>query len=319
MKSVKKHIILVLLTLIVSIAYSQKGTIKDEDDLIKRADQLFEKEDFVAAFSLYQTLLSNHEDNSEYNFRYAVCLMYADRSDKTKPIYYLEKALKNPDVDKRLFYFLGMAYQMNYQFTDAIESFEKFKTDAKSSWTAKYNINRRIEECRNGLFLLSEVRGIYVINNIEVKEQSFYRSYETSKSGGKIIVLPDELRTKIDKKLDASTVAFFSNSGIIYFASYGEKNLSGLDIYSTFQNPDGSWAKPEPLSSVINTSYDDAYPYISLDGKTLYFSSKGHNSMGGFDVFRSVYDLSFSSWTQPLNMSFPLNTPFDEIMFLPDS
>jgi len=52
--------------------------------------------------------------------------MYADRSDKTKPVFYLEKAAKSPDVDKRLYYFLGLAYQMNYQFTDAIEAFEKF-------------------------------------------------------------------------------------------------------------------------------------------------------------------------------------------------
>jgi len=111
---------------------AQTGNLKNEADLIKKADQHFKKEEYAQAFTMYQTLLSNHKDNPDYNFRYAVCLMYADRSDKTKPVFYLEKAEKYPDVDKRLYYFLGLAYQMNYQFTDAINAFEKFRSSAKS-------------------------------------------------------------------------------------------------------------------------------------------------------------------------------------------
>ena len=301
-------------------AFSQDLHLKNEADLIKKADNLFKKEEYVQAFSMYQTLLSNHKDDAEYNFRYAVCLMFSDRSDKTKPIFYLEKAANSPDIDSRLYYFLGRAYQMNYQFTDAIESYNKYKEKSRSAIVEKYNINRRIEECDNGILLLEKVRGIYVISNVEVKETSFYRSYNLENASGKIIVLPEELRTKYDQKNDAPTTAFYvSKVGLIYFTSYGEKNVSGLDIYRAHQNPDGTWAKAEKISDEINTPFDDAYPYVSPDGSSLYFSSKGHNSMGEYDIFKSVFSLASFSWTKPVNLSFPVNTPFDEIMFVPDT
>jgi hypothetical protein len=306
--------------LFVSFSLSAQKEIKDEGDLIKAADELFKQEEYIKAFSMYQTLLSNHTDNAEYNFRYAVCLMYADRSDKTKPIFYLEKAEKDPKVDRLLYYFLGKAYQMNYQFTSAIRAYEKFKKEARSNLVTKYDIDRRIEECDNGILLLSAVRGIYVISDVEVKEQSFYRSYNTDKAGGKIIILPEELRSKLDKKNNAPRTAFFiPNSGTIYFSSYGKKGENGLDIYRSQRNPDGSWSESEPLKQPINTPYDDAYPYIAPNGRTLFFSSKGHNTMGEYDIFRSRFDLSSFRWNSPENMSFPLNTPFDEILFIPDT
>jgi len=269
LRKLVKYILLLVFVALSSSVLAQTD-LKNEAELIKKAEQHFKREEFVQAFSMYQTLLSNHKDDPEYNFRYAVCLMYADRSDKSKPIFYLEKAEKSPNVDHRLYYFLGKAYQINYQFTDAITAFEKFKLKAKSSELTKYNIDRRIEECNNGIGLLSSVRGVYVINKVEVKESSFYRSYEMEKAGGKVIILPDELKTKYDKKHNAPTTCFFvSETGLIYFSSYGEKNKNGLDIWRTHRNPDGTWSQPENMGNVINTSYDEAYPYISPNGRTI--------------------------------------------------
>ena len=72
------------------------------------------------------------------------------------------------------------------------------------------------------------------------------------------------------------------------------------------------------LSDAVNTSYDEDYPYLLPDGKTLYFSSKGHNSMGGYDIFKSVFDSTSGKWTEPKNVDFAINTPFDDILFVTD-
>jgi hypothetical protein len=66
---------------------------------------------------------------------------------------------------------------------------------------------------------------------------------------------------------------------------------------------------------VINTKFDETDPYISLDGKTLYFSSKGHNSMGGFDIFYSSYDSGTAKWSEPKNIGYPINDADDQTSY----
>jgi hypothetical protein len=66
------------------------------------------------------------------------------------------------------------------------------------------------------------------------------------------------------------------------------------------------------MGTTINTEYDENYPALSPDGKTLYFASKGHDSMGGYDIFRASFNEDAGSWFMPMNMGFPLNTPLDD-------
>jgi outer membrane protein OmpA-like peptidoglycan-associated protein len=75
----------------------------------------------------------------------------------------------------------------------------------------------------------------------------------------------------------------------------------------------GRWQDPINIGATINTPYDEEGVYITPDGKSLYFSSKGHNSMGGFDIFRSEY--SEGKWSNPINMGYPINTPDDDVFF----
>lgn len=101
----------------------------------------------------------------------------------------------------------------------------------------------------------------------------------------------------------------------IYFVSEREKGGFGHgDIYiSKYIN--GEWSKPENLGPIINTEYDEVGVYIHPDGKTLFFSSNGHNTMGGHDIFMSTLDDN-GNWTQPINMGYPINTTKEEIHFV---
>jgi hypothetical protein len=72
------------------------------------------------------------------------------------------------------------------------------------------------------------------------------------------------------------------------------------------------------LDKVINTPYDEEYPYFDARNSTLYFSSKGHSSMGGYDIFKSVYDWNTKSWSKPENLGFPINSPFDDYFYISD-
>jgi len=86
--------------------------------------------------------------------------------------------------------------------------------------------------------------------------------------------------------------------------------FGNLDIYESIKQ-DTSWSRPKPLSVKINSSKDEDSPYLSADGKTLYFSSKGHQSSGGYDVFKS--NLVDGEWSIPENLGYPINSAGDDI------
>ena len=90
-------------------------------------------------------------------------------------------------------------------------------------------------------------------------------------------------------------------------------NFGETDIYISKKLPNGNWSDPKNLGANINTPYKEEFPQFSLDGKTLYFASQGHSSMGGFDLFKSKWDDVDQSWSKPKNLGFPINTAGDDI------
>ncbi len=106
---------------------------------------------------------------------------------------------------------------------------------------------------------------------------------------------------------DGKTLYFSSDR----YGSYGQK-----DIWMSHLLPNGSWSKPINLGPNINTGADEDAPYITPDGKYLYFSSTGHNSMGGYDIFVSQKD-EFGAWGPAKNLGYPINSVYDDIFFFP--
>ncbi|MBD3637383.1 MAG: PD40 domain-containing protein [Crocinitomicaceae bacterium] len=120
----------------------------------------------------------------------------------------------------------------------------------------------------------------------------------------------EELNSK-----DWETHATISPDGkYLYFVSDREGGMGGRDIYRLKILPDGSWSKAFNLGPPINTEYDEDAPFLGADSKTMYFSSNGPGSMGGFDIFISQMDES-ETWSEPVNMGYPLNSYDDDIFY----
>ncbi len=90
--------------------------------------------------------------------------------------------------------------------------------------------------------------------------------------------------------------------------------IGNSDIFYCRKNINGEWSKSVKMGSNINSEYDEESPYMHPDGKTFYFSSKGHSSMGGYDVFKS--EAIGLDWSMPVNLGYPLNTAADERNFV---
>lgn len=286
--------------------------------LIKKAEKLFATGKYSDALPLYSQLLSLHPKDAGYNFSFGVCLLFSDRRKPEMPLKYLEFAVKNSGNLKAFFY-LGQAYQRNYRFAEAIQMFNEYLRKGTLKNDERQFVSRQVEMCRNGLELLSTVNDLFVFEKKMVNAAAYFRSYNLSRFGGKLIAKPEILKTKADKKAKDKSIVFFSDSNeVIFFSSYGDDIKSGRDIFYSSRISEKEWSQPERLSDVVNTPYDEDYPYLMPDGKTLFFSSTGHNSMGGFDIFVTTYDSLNEEWLNPINLDFAINTPYDDFMFVTD-
>lgn len=313
-----KYIFISILWLSFHTGFTQ-NEFGSSEEMAEKATELFQNEQYIQAFPLYSQLLSLDRESPELSYRFGVCLLYSDRRDTYAPITHLKKALNQvSDVD--LYYHLGFAYHINYNFPAAISFYEDYKSKAGRKAKPSFEVDRKIEMCRNGMKMMKSVKDLFVLEKNEVSRDEFFRSYSLHGYGGKMIRKPEDFLTKEDQKKTSNDFIFFnSKANDIFYSAYSKQNKDQKDIYKRTKLPEGGWSEPERLPNTINTPYDDDYVVMMPDGKTIYFSSKGHNTIGGFDIFKSVYNDQSKTWSIPENVNFPFNTPVDDILFVSDT
>jgi hypothetical protein len=121
---------------------------------------------------------------------------------------------------------------------------------------------------------------------------------------------PEKLQGEVNTEEWEGSATLTSDGKTLYFASEKEGGFGGRDLYSARLQADNTWGEIKNLGPVINTRFDDDAPFIHPDRKTMYYSSKGHNSMGGYDIFYTY--LSNEDWDEPENVGYPINTIDDD-------
>jgi outer membrane protein OmpA-like peptidoglycan-associated protein len=162
----------------------------------------------------------------------------------------------------------------------------------------------------DGEFILTSM-----INN-NIKLGPLGRSIYESERKGSDWNEPNLLQNNVNSKFWETTANMNLHKNILFFVSDRDGGYGGRDIWMIKKMSNGSWSSPENLGEPINTEYDEESPYIHPDGKTLYFSSIGHKTIGGFDIFKSILDNDLN-WSSPVNMGYPINTVDDDLFFTP--
>lgn len=109
--------------------------------------------------------------------------------------------------------------------------------------------------------------------------------------------------------------AITADGNTLYFVSDRKGGQGGRDLYRVVKLPSGEWSKAQNLGAAVNTPFDEDGVFVHPNGRTMYFASKGHNSMGGFDMFTSEIGED-GNWTRPVNIGYPLNTVDDDVFFV---
>ena len=205
----------------------------------------------------------------------------------------------------------SMAYMTAQKFYDAVFFVKK----VNGTWTNPINITPQIESDGNQYVSSLSFDGTKLflvrIDNFDgdilISDYSMGR-WNPSRSIGKTI----------NTKYFESHASLSPDGKTLFFTSNRIGGLGGMDIYTSAIAENGEWSEPVNIGSTINTPLNEESPFVSSDGKTLYFSSQGHSTIGGYDVFTS--DLQNNkTWSVPKPLPYPLNTTDDDLFFFPDN
>ncbi len=173
------------------------------------------------------------------------------------------------------------------------------------------SINSDLDDASIALSLDAQTIFLYKFDQ-ENGGDIFY-SHLDGKVWGELKALEGDVNTKHWE--GSMTIA--SDGQVLYFSSDKPGGMGGRDLYRAEMQEDGTWGNVSNLGPVINTPLNDDSPYLHLDRKTLYFSSQGHNSMGGYDVYFSQFE--DGEWSVPVNMGAPVNTTEDDLFYVPNA
>lgn len=183
-----------------------------------------------------------------------------------------------------------------------------------SSWTKPINLNPQLfADGPISTVGISEDASSLVFARNDNDDFNLYisRFDNLKKSWAPLEKLPKEINGR-----SWETYGSLTKSGdSLYFSSNRDGGIGGFDIYLSVKSQSGIWSVPAGIGEEINTSFDESTPFITDNGKKLFFCSKGHSTMGGYDIFVSIK--KDGKWTTPINLGYPLNTTDDDIFYFP--
>jgi hypothetical protein len=283
------------------------------------ANQLFIKKDYTKALPLYQELLRFYPKEPEYQYRTGVCLL--SLNSNIEEVIRLMRSVSATDYNPMAWYYLGRALHLSYAFEDAIKAYSKFVLLGNRSDITALGVERLIEMAKNGMEYTRSASSIKVQNSQTLTLEQLQVSAQINGTG-KLMKKPEEFCTKTDLRKDYHPwmflPAYTEVNEYVYVTGFEKREKNGKQLYRVKNINHQIWGKPELLDQTINTLFDEEFPFFDSRTSTLYFSSKGHSSMGGYDIFKSVYNWNTKTWSEPENLGFPINSPYDDFVFVTD-
>jgi len=204
-----------------------------------------------------------------------------------------------------------IVFSRSEPFYDAIQ----YSTKVNGQWSGPLNMNELLKVDKD-LFPTSiskDGKDLYLYSSADY-DGIIYMSHFENGIWSPLIKLNDNINTKFWE----SHATISHDNKKLYFTSNRKGTLGGLDIYVSKRDSTGDWGPAANLGPIINTPYNEESPFLTQDDKTLFFSSRGHFNMGGYDIFYSTM-LDNGEWSVPLNVGYPINTTDDDLFFKPQN
>lgn len=276
------------------------------------AEKAYRDQDYAAAEILYAKLLKSSPSNRVYNHRYGVCLY-----EQGKEYAIAEKHLlksKKQGISLSYFY-LGRVCFLQYKFDDALAYYKAYLQKSNDK-VRKEQVNEFIPECEKGQLMFSRTEDVKIIDRIVVDREDFFTHYNLSVQAGTFLENAQEIDE--DSIAENSTIYKTEKGNRVFFSqSEAGDTVDTGDIYFKNRLID-QWSPKTSLGSSVNTDSAEAFPFLMSDGVVLYFSSKGHDALGGYDIYVTRYNANLNAYLPPQQLGMPFNSPGDDILFTID-
>lgn len=269
-------------------------------------DILFNNKQYVKARAIYESALKKRPKDALYNYRYARCCY--ELKDYEDAITHFE--LSGSKFPMRDLY-LGELYFTTYRFDQSVTAYQAYISTLKPDDSKIPEYQQKIKKAENAARLLTKVEDIAIVDSVVVNKNDFLKFYKFSSELGSlnqesIKITPRRIVDKIKYTTQRQDRVYYSDS------IHGQ-----MDIFTSYKLLD-DWSVPTSISPLINTSANESYPFLLLDGVTVYFASDGENSIGGYDLFVTRFNPSTDSYLVPENIGFPFNSLANDYMMVID-
>ncbi len=292
---------------------------KNTADLKSEALANFNSGNYSDALAQFKSLLTRYPKDGVFSYYCGLSLLNMNKDLKSS-IEYLEFASSKASVPNQVFYYLGVAYTRNYQFPQAKKAYNQFAAVATKTELKDLMPLRLAEMSDNALTQTTSYNTLDVLASSLFSFSDSNYVKQISAPGGSLKMKPSELLPSSEGIKDITNLMFIprgiEKNDYVFYAGYGKSKKRGYEIFMVRAGNGQRFSEPVAVEAV-NTDYDEIMPYYDPIGKDLYFASRGHSSMGGYDLFKAHHDIVRNTWTDPVNLGFPVNSPSDEFLVIP--
>jgi tetratricopeptide (TPR) repeat protein len=280
----------------------------------------FDQGEYRSALSGFQTLMELDNGDPTYSYYMGRCLLELNEG-LDEAIELLYGASRNNAPADAVFY-LGRAYHLSYNFSEARSCYEKFEMKASRQERKSYQLKHLIETCRSAIEITSSYNP-FELMNVTFLDLSDSLQYSQVKMKGGDLGHKPEAYFSNDEDHNALTALMFKpkdpvRGDYMYYSGYGKGAKDGAQIFRVRKGSGKSWGDPHEIA-LLNTPGNEILPYFDPIENDLYFASDGRYGVGGFDLYKSHFDAERDLWTEPINLGFPVNSAADEYLLLPGS
>lgn len=270
--------------------------------------QLYLKGEYANAKPIFEKYIKQRPNDASLNHWLGVC--YFETGEQSKAEKYLKVASKRNIQES--YRYLAELYNNEYRFEEAEKATDTYLAFKRLSKEQIEKGNELADRASSGLRHMDGIDDIIVFDSISVDKSQFLQALNISREAGSIT----PFASFFNKSSEFPTAVYMNEKkDRIFFGDTSDSTK--FDLYASARNGD-SFTEKQALSGTINSESNEINPFVLSDGLTIYFASDRPESMGGYDIFVSSYNLGSEDYLRPENIGFPYNSPANEYMLAID-
>lgn len=261
---------------------------------------------YAEVFESLEPMMKEYPKEADYIYYSGICRVQLGTGIPRAVELLSEVTRKNAHNDS--WFYLGRAYMMNYEFDKAEEAFSRFDEKAGRFEKEKLQFTMYRNMCRNARDIYSRSKKIKVLKTDTLTETSLWSYLNKQQINGRFTGTDDAAGNRPGEGIK------FSGNDMILETRYSPGKRQKDIFFSSGEDVEIDNFKT--AGKEVNSSFDESFVFYDPAIPAMYFTSKGHTSAGGYDIFKSWYDKASGKWSKPVNVGFPVNSPYDEVAYV---